>query len=534
MKSYLLVATTGICMALVGVSPNSLARGGAGTISGTVKSPAGVAISGAKVTIGNGQVSRLTFTAPDGTYSFSQLEAGNYKLTAESSGFDPDVRQIVLVDGVRPDAVDMTLGLKHSDPLAAAPAYDDETPLKPSAVHGAVDGGGYSSGAQAGNSRTMRESVAGLKNPAVGNSSAQPAALTPLDAAREADLKKALAASPGDFESNHNLGEFYLHAGRLTQGIPYLEKAEHIDSSHYDNGYDLALACLESGDFARARSQLGRLMARRDNAGLHDLMGDVEEHAGEYPAAAAEYERAAHMDPSEGNIFDWGSELLLHQTLDPAIAVFTSGVDRYPRSAMLLIGLGVAFYSRGRYDDAVKALCAASDISPSDPRPYFFLDKMYNVSTSNTEEVTTRLERFVKLDPENPLAHFDYAMSVWKGQRRRGGPVNFNQIETLLNRAIAVDRKFPDAHFELGNLYSEQKKYPAAIGEYRQALAVQPEMADAHYRLAQAYIRTGDQTLAQQEFEIHDRLRKQQVADTGHPRTEIKDLVNSVKGESKQ
>ena len=79
------------------------------------------------------------------------------------------------------------------------------------------------------------------------------------------------------------------------------------------------------------------------------------------------------MDPSESNIFDWGSELLLHRTLEPAIEVFSHGAERYPDSPRMAIGLGMAYYSLGKYDDAVKSLLRAADLSPSDPRGYPFL-----------------------------------------------------------------------------------------------------------------------------------------------------------------
>ncbi|HLY61611.1 MAG TPA: tetratricopeptide repeat protein [Terriglobia bacterium] len=535
--SHLFIFTLAICIPLFGFTQNCQAQGEAGKISGRIRSEAEEVISGAKVTIGNGNFSQSTFTAEDGSYTLSSIAPGTYTLTAEKSGFNAGVRRIIVKAAGELVTADITLVAKGRDDLDSAPAYDDQAPLKPSAAHGAVDPGGYSSGGQAQRSRGMVEGVARLKDNAgapANSSASHPAALSPHDAALEGELKKALETSPASYLPNHNLGEFYLHAARLGEGIPYIEKAEHIDSSHYENGYDLALAFLEFGDFARAREQLGQMIARQDTAELHDLLGDVEEHAGQYLAAAQEYDRAVRMDPSEENIFDLGTELLLHATFDPAIEVFSSGVNRYPRSAMLQIGLGVALYSRGRYDESIKALCAASDLSPADPRPYVFLGKMYPFTTAGTEEVTTRLARFVKLDPQNPLARFDYAMSVWKGQRAQGGQVNFEQIETLLKSSLALDVKLPDAHFELGNLYSEQKKYPAAVAEYQQALALQPEMVDAHYRLAQAYSRTGDQTRAQHEFELHDRLRKQQLAETERQRAEIKQFVYSVKGEGKQ
>jgi len=55
-----------------------------------------------------------------------------------------------------------------------------------------------------------------------------------------------------------------------------------------------------------------------------------------------EFQAAAHLEPSENNLFDWGGELLLHRTLDPAVLVFEKATKRYPNSARLMVGLGMA------------------------------------------------------------------------------------------------------------------------------------------------------------------------------------------------
>src|SRR5439155_18630684 len=96
--------------------------------------------------------------------------------------------------------------------------------------------------------------------------------------------------------------------------------------------------------------------------------------------------------------------------------VFTAAVSRHPQSARLHVGLGIAHYSRGQYDDAVKSFCRAADLAPSDPRPYQFLGEMYGVAQSSSGEITERLARFAKANTRNALAQFHYAMSLWKGQ----------------------------------------------------------------------------------------------------------------------
>src|SRR5207247_3726074 len=141
-----------------------------------------------------------------------------------------------------------------------------------------------------------------------------------------------------------------------------------------------ALGYLQTGEPARAAELIRSLLLRRDTAEMRNLLGDAEEAAGHLLAAAEEFQKAAHMDPTEAHLFDWGNNLLRLRAFEPAGRVLAEAVKRYPRSARLEVGLGIAEYSRGQYDDAVRSFCAAADLDPSDPRPYVFLGEMYGVS----------------------------------------------------------------------------------------------------------------------------------------------------------
>jgi tetratricopeptide (TPR) repeat protein len=352
---------------------------------------------------------------------------------------------------------------------------------------------------------------------------------SPAPAETERRLRQAVELNPQSFDANHYLGEFYIHAGKLADGIPYLEQAQRLDPSHYDNGYDLALAYLESEDLPKARQQAHAMLERQNTAELHNLLGEIEEATGNSVTAANEYQLAAHMDPTEKYIFDWGDELLLHRAFQPALEVFKGGVERYPQSAKLHIGLGVAFYSQGLYDDAAQALCLAADLEPSDSRPYLFLGRMYDISLSQTDEVTQRLKRFVQLQPRNALAHFYYAMSLWKGQRAQGARAENDEIQLHLRRAATLDPKFADAHLQLGTLYASGGKYTEAVPEYQQAIKLKPDLPDAHYRLAQAYLRIGEKASAKKELDLYEALHKQQMLEAEKKQAEVGRFLYSLK-----
>lgn len=349
----------------------------------------------------------------------------------------------------------------------------------------------------------------------------------------EEQLKKAVTFDPHSYDANHNLGEVYIREGKLDAAIPYLKIAHDANASSYDNEYDLALAYLYTNKPKSARQIVQTLLQAKNAAELHNLLGQIEEKDGQYVTAANEFETAARQDPSESNLFDWASELLLHQTLEPAIEVFRKAAERYPNSPRVAIGLGIAYYSRGIYDEAVKSLLHAADLSPSDPRSYQFLSKAYDSSPGQADEVIQRFRRFSELQPNDAHASFYYAMSLWKGKRAQDPTLDLHQVESLLKKAIASDPKLVEAHLQLGNWYSDQTHYAEAIPEYLKALEIDSNLPDAHYRLGQAYVHTGEKEKAQPQFEIYQQQRAEKMADLDRQRAEIRQFVYSEQSPAK-
>jgi tetratricopeptide (TPR) repeat protein len=275
-----------------------------------------------------------------------------------------------------------------------------------------------------------------------------------------------------------------------------------------------ALHYLETGEPARAAELLRSLLPRRDTAEVHNLLGDALEAAGNLLAAADEFQKAAHMDPTEENLFDWGNNLLRLRAYQPATDVLSEAVKRHPRSARLKVALGIAQYSRGQYDDAIRSFCAAADLEPRDARPYLFLGEMYGVSAPLSPEITRRLARFVEREPRSALGHFYYAMSLWKSE---AGAAPSRDVEAHLEKAASLDPRLAKARFQLGVLYSDQRRYREAVAALEAAVRLEPEMAQAHYRLAQAYRRTGREDLAQKELEAFERLQPREATPSPPP-----------------
>src|SRR5437867_5715026 len=286
-------------------------------------------------------------------------------------------------------------------------------------------------------------------------------------AAVERRLLKAVRGDPDSFEAQYQLASFYLQQGKLQEALPYLQRARAIDATNEACGHDLALALLEMGKLDEARTLITSMMGSHETGELHNLLGNVEERAGDFAGADREYEQAAHMAPTEEHLFDWGNNLLQLQAFEDAMKVFTPAIARHPQSARLHVGLGIAQYSRGQYEDAVTSFCQAADLAPSDPRPYQFLGEMYGVVPALSGEITVRLARFANAHPRNALAQFHYAMSLWKGQA--AAPADLRQVEALLRRAVTLDGKLAKGFLELGILLSDEQRYKEAILQLQHA-----------------------------------------------------------------
>jgi len=252
-------------------------------------------------------------------------------------------------------------------------------------------------------------------------------------------------------------------------------------------------------------------------------LGGVAEKPGAALETVRQYQRAAELDPSEANLFNWGAELLAHRAADQAIEVFSTAKRLFPRSTRVLLALAVACYSRGSYQQAAQNFFAAADLDPNDPVPYLFLGKVSTNAITDSAGYAQRMERFLKLQPGNAWANYYYALDLWKRQ------VDTAKVQSLLEKAVRLDPHFGAAFLQLGIVLAAQNNLPAAIAAYQSAVDAAPRLEEAHYRLAQAYRKSGEAAKAQQELATFKQLSDQSARELDRERAEILQFVFTLK-----
>jgi tetratricopeptide (TPR) repeat protein len=286
---------------------------------------------------------------------------------------------------------------------------------------------------------------------------------------------------------------------------------------------------ISAADSDAAKALRERLEHEPNNAEIHNHLASLEERLGNPLEAVRQYQRAAELNPTEPYLFDWGSDLLLHHAPEPAIEVFSKGNRSFPRSVRILLGLGASHFSLGSNDQAVREICQASDLSPDSPEPYLFLGKILSTEKTIPANAVEKLHRFVRLQPQKAEANYYYAVALLKQQNGAHDGAQISEIESLLNRAIQFDPKFAAAYLQVGIVYSDRHENSQAIAAFEKAAQTDPQLEEAHYRLAQVYRQLGESDKSKRELQTYELLSKESEQKAERERHEIRQFIYTLR-----
>ena len=138
-----------------------------------------------------------------------------------------------------------------------------------------------------------------------------------------------------------------------------------------------------------------------------------------------------------------------------------------------------------------------------------------------------------------PNAHFAAGYLLWKDRQYDAAATEFEQelasdprhsqamaylgdirlkqsrpdAESLLRRSIQLRNDIRVAHFDLGVIESKRKNYAKAVQEFEKAVALDPDQADAHYRLARVYLATGRKAEGEAQLQLVKQLHEDRNKD---------------------
>jgi tetratricopeptide (TPR) repeat protein len=324
-------------------------------------------------------------------------------------------------------------------------------------------------------------------------------ALTELDAAARLD--------PHDQQTLINLATARMETRQPAKAAQAFAAAAAVGPLDAGTTHDRALALLQTGNAAEAKRVLDSVPAADRNDAIESIAADTEERLGNYQLAAQHFSQAAHLNPTEPNIYAWLVELLRHFSWQPAEKVAAYGIEQFPDSLRMKAARGIAFYADNRYKEASAVFSALLAVQPDNATYAGLLGRSCALIQDPTATGCEGLERFAKAHPENAEAA-TYAATAML--HRPAGQRDDDSARALLQQAVAANPSLPEAYYQLGVLDQEQTKWQESTVPLEKAIALKPALAEAHYRLARAYSHLGRREDAARQIELQQRYAKEE------------------------
>ncbi len=339
------------------------------------------------------------------------------------------------------------------------------------------------------------------------------------------ELETAGRLNPKKAETQQSLGQLRLEMHQLSRAVDAFDAAMVLDPGNTDLLLDKAQALMEANRLEEAKLTLASYPNANRSAAAQSLLAALDEKAGMFREAAEHYSRAVDLYPSEDNVWNLALELLRHWSFEAAAAELESAVVQFPESQRMRLGLGTAYFGKANFGKAVPVFAG---LLRQDPENALYAELLGMSCTAVLDAVQADcnvLVKYAQVHPNNAKVAVAAAAGLTQGT---SGDEQIALAYDLLRSAIAVDPKLADARYRLGLLDQEQNKWKESIPSLEAAVALEPEYVQAHYRLSLAYWRSGRKQEAKVQMELEKKYALRQAEDLQRKLKQITILLAQV------
>jgi len=201
--------------------------------------------------------------------------------------------------------------------------------------------------------------------------------------------------------------------------------------------------------------------------------------AGKLAEAELVLDRAEKLAPSDPVILSLDAKVKGRLGEDgSAVALLQRVVQLIPKSAQAHVDLAIALADSGNLKGALAETGTGISIAPA--LAIAHLNRARILSDMNQDrEARDEFALAVQLAPGNPDCYFYWSF----GERAQG---NFPKETELLRKVVKLQPRNVKAHIKLASSLLHQSRTAEAVAELRIALAIDPNSAQAIYKLSRA------------------------------------------------
>ena len=373
---------------------------------------------------------------------------------------------------------------------------------------------------------------------------------------REASIQfsNAIQVDPRFAEAHYQLAQTYLKQQLWVRAYSELSRTLELQPDNFQARLDVANLLIAGGDLKQAKDHVEWLLAKRPNdPQTHIAVANMAAAEQDFAAAILEMQKAVSLDPARSESY-LNLALLQLRTNEPDAAEvnFKKAVELGPKSISAIVALGSFYQSRSRFAEAEQQFHHAIDVEPKNPDPRAALARLllaqgkkneaeeflkqskrdlsddsvgyrmlgdFYFATGDLDRATTEYSQLNQDHPKDPQVKKNYIQLlilknrldearklndeilkttpsdtdglVYRGQiqLRDGHPTDAAQT---LQTALKNDPDNGVAHYHLGLAFDQVGDLARAEGEWRNAVRLRPDLAEAQRALAAVALRKND------------------------------------------
>jgi tetratricopeptide (TPR) repeat protein len=356
--------------------------------------------------------------------------------------------------------------------------------------------------------------------------------------------KKALTLARNEDFYYLFLGRAYLEQAQATddpaqraafldQGLNVLLQARLINPLNTDHSANLARYYRTRGNMASDPADKEKYFSQAlehyrqatslspHNAQLFNEWGLVYLLMGDHERTMEKYKRSLALDQEfEQTYLQLGDLYVTRKELDQAAEAYSKAIELNPNQLQAHSSLSYIYSQQGKLAQAVEENLKVLELKPDDYASHKNLAILYQ-QLERTDEAIAEAEAALSLAPENERASLESYIAQLKGQELSNS--NQELIQTYLSQgqelmqkgdldraaevysqALALDPNIVEAHSALGYVYAQQGRFPEAVEENLAVLRLAPNDYASHKNLSILYQQLGriDEALAEAQIAL--------------------------------
>lgn len=312
-------------------------------------------------------------------------------------------------------------------------------------------------------------------------------------------FKEIIRRDPTNVSAHNNLAVVLKRQGNKEAAVDEFQKALLNNPNTPELYNNLAAALIAVGRYDQAQDALFRaLRFNPDFSDAHRNLGHILFLKGDYDGSISAFQEALKENPQLNEIHLNLGDCYRHaHRYEQALVEYRTFARLCPKrqddlERHIQLSLAKCYEGLGNYEDARKILNILIEKNANDTDSLNCLGvvlwKMHQLP-----EAVFVLNRALKIDPKYPQARNNLGIALYELKR-------FDDAVDVWKEALAVKPDYPEAHYNMGVALYQSGLYQPAIEAYRECIRLAPNDAYAHNNLGVALLRSGNRAGALSEW----------------------------------